>query len=233
MPAQKDSGNASGSVRSLPQPNKSNPITLDTIRDALPTDVLSKIVAISKRQAKLAEDPINNPDLADFAEALKRDAYVPDFFAHGRFDFAGDFSLPTSKKYSVSVFLFGDRKSYIYKISMYRKSRIGLSPKLVARYTRQYFDPERISLHEKIAEAEERAFYSVCAHVAKILADHRRPPLKSPTEVRYVRFDSEEEVKKTLSAGPLKTRVAELYSTPKSAQYIRERTVLREARSGL
>ena len=226
MPSQKGAGNVPGSMRSKP-PSKQ--ISLETIRDALPSDVLVKISAISKRNAKLAEDPINNPDLADLGEALRRNAKADDFFAHGRFDFAGDFSLPPSKKYSVSVFLFGDRKSYIYKISMYRKSRIGLSPKLVARYTRQYFDPERISLDEKIAEAEERAFYSVCAHVAKILADHRRPPLKSPTEVRYVRFDSEEEVKKTLSAGPLKTRVAELYSTPKSAQYIRERTVLREA----
>lgn len=236
MPSQKGAGNVSGRMRSSPKPKptpRPTPITLETIRDALPPDVLSKIAAISKKQAKLAENPINNPDLADFGAALKRETDKPSFLAHWRFDFAADFTLPPSKKYSASVYLFTDGRSYNYRVRVYRKSRIGLSPKLIGIYKKQHYTPAEVLLDAKISDAEERAFYSVCAHVAKSLSDNKAHAMPSPTEVDYVRFDSDYDVKETVRSEPLKTRVAEMYSTPKSAQYIRERSAKREARSGL
>jgi len=230
-PSQRGAGNVSGRMRSQPQ------MSLKTVRDALPNDILGKIVAISKRQFKSMENPLNHPDLLEFGEVIKKDERIPRLVSNSIYDLETLVTLPPGKKYEVRVRILGvsPTSSRIY-ISMHRKSllvhdRVG-SLKKIAAYTivnEVTLNRSELQLDSKISEVEERAFYSVYAHVAKALRHLPIPALTFPEDTDYVKFDSDGYVKEHMEDAPFKSRVSDLYTTPKSAQYLHKRSVVLSA----
>ena len=226
-PTQRGAGNVSGRMRSQPQ------MSLKTVRDALPNDILGKIVAISKRQFKSMENPLNHPDLLEFGEVIKKDERIPRLVSNSIYDLETLVTLPPGKKYEVRVRILGvsPTSSRIY-ISMHRKSLLGGSLKKIAAYTivnEVTLNRSELQLDSKISEVEERAFYSVYAHVAKALRHLPIPALKLPKDTDYVKFDSDGYVKEHMEDAPFESRVSKLYTTPKSAQYLHKRSVVLSA----
>jgi hypothetical protein len=231
MPKQAPS--QSGAVKVPVSMRSPSPISLKTIRDALPNDILGKIVAISKKQFKTMENPLNHPDLLEFGETIKTDERIPRLVSNSIYDLETLVTLPPGKKYEVRVRIMGlSPTTYNIYISMYRKSLIGASLKKIALYTLVSSGPNSTSevlVDSKISEVEERAFYSVYAHVAKALRHLPIVALKFPKDTDYVTFGSEGYVKKHIKDAPFKSRVSELYTTPKSTQYLHTRSVVRSA----
>ena len=220
-------GNVSGRMRSQPQ------MSLKTVRDALPDDILGKIVAISKRKFKSMENPLNHPDLLEFGEAIKKDDRIPRLGSNSIYDFETLVTLPPGKKYEVRVRIVGvSPTSSIIYISMHRKSLLGSSLKKIAAYTIVHsatLNRSELQVDSKISEVEERAFYSVYAHVAKALRHLPIPALKFPEDTDYVKFDSDGYVKEHMEDVPFESRVSKLYTTPKSALYLHKRSVILSA----
>ena len=223
-PAQSGAGNVPGRMRS--------PLSLKTIRAALPDDILGKIAEISHKQFKALENPLNHPDLLEFGETIKKDERIPRLASNSVYEFKTLVTLP-GKKYEVRVSIFGvsPTSSRVY-VSMHRKSLIGASLKKIAAYTFMSSGSlitSELLVDSKISEVEERAFYSVYAHVAKALSQLPMPALKFPEDADYVKFDSDGYMKEHMKDAPFKSRVSELYTTPKSAKYLHTRSVVRSA----
>ena len=232
MPTQRGAGNVSGRMRSpAPKPKPSRPLSLKTVRDALPNDILGKIAEISQKQFQLLKNPLNHPDLLEFGEAIKTDERIQRLARDSIYDFEALVTLPPGKKYAVLVRIHGvsPTASMVF-VSMRRKSALGDSLKKIAVYkftTSGQLSVSELLLDSKISDVEERAFYSVYAHVAKALSKLPMPALKFPDNTDYVKFDSDGYMKEHMKDAPFKSRVSELYTTPKSAQYLSERSAQR------
>jgi len=238
MPTQRGSGNVPGRMRSpaaettsKSKPKPSPPLSLKTVRDALPNDILGKIAEISQKQFQSFANPLNHPDLLEFGETIKKDERIPRLARNSIYDFETLVTLPPGKKYAVLVRIHGvsPTASMVF-VSMRRKSALGDSLKKIAVYKFTSSGQRSVSellLDSKISEVEERAFYSVYAHVAKALRHLPMPALKFPDNTDYVKFDSDGYMKEHMKDAPFKSRVSEMYTTPKSAKYLSERSAAR------